>query len=720
MAIPMLGGMLGGGDSGGSNGSDDDVNNFNINIGGTMSDDDVSTSKPSDNSGGGGILGSILGAASGSLSSAMSGRSVNTAPGTVQVPSVLPTTQASSGFATHDDLAPQVATLLPTLANIDSSSGFENVAKILSTPRPMLTLTVASPLTNAILYPTEFFNLPPIKNRLQYFRGATFTMCMKVHVTANAFCSGLSMVKFVPFLPTSALTQSSRQFLPGDFIDLNSMTDYVLKIPYHAPYRMFDVNTLLNTTDQIAGIFHHYIYNDGPEPISYKVFFWLEDLQLFYPVIPIEDEPEPETRRARPVRVIPQGFKNKSVTESGHRLVIAGSARLDDVQGLPSNIKILNPTPVTTLIDDACPDDFASLLTRPSFLSIDGSPSDTIVHKLEASADLFFQDDFRFLTSRYSHTAVSMIPFFFQYWACSYEITFKFYKTQFHKGLLSFAFVPLTLNPPDIDYADHFHEILDLSVADSVTLRIPFTSDSSRFILGDSPGTLVCRQVVPLSAPDTVSASLSYTVSVRACEDLVFSLPNLNPALPPIVSAPVPVEPQGLLGPDMPIPPEYNAAGDCSISSYFTFAQRHLTDIFGSYFFTFPGTNTSRTLIMAPHHCPTSGRGSFYEFSRTNYLASCFYGSRCELVLDGAERLFIYDKYGQTPPPRALVPYLSNLKFTYTFAAVTNQTTYLQTNVVAANFQGFYQWFIPDVIRSNQEWYAQIAPLVGKIQAHTV
>jgi hypothetical protein len=88
--------------------------------------------------------------------------------------------------------------------------------------------------------------------------------------------------------------------------------------------------------------------------------------------------------------------------------------------------------------------------------------------------------------------------------------------------------------------------------------------------------------------------------------------------------------------------------------------------------------------------------------------------------LDGAERLFIYDKYGQTPPPRALVPYLSNLKFTYTFAAVTNQTTYLQTNVVAANFQGFYQWFIPDVIRSNQEWYAQIAPLVGKIQAHTV
>jgi hypothetical protein len=706
MAMPMLGGLLGGGGSNDSGkGSDDDVNNFNINIGGTLSDDDQTATSSQPSSSGGGLLDNLVNGALGAASSAFSGSGRSAGPAGIQVPSVLPTNQTQSGFAVHDDLAPQISTLLPTLTNLDVAAGYENVARILSTPRPMSTNTISAAYTELEIRPSSFFSLLPVSNRLQYFRGATFTLCMKVHVTANAFCSGVSIVKYVPFAMTDAISnEGAAQYLPGGFIDLNNMSDYTLKIPYHAPYRMYDVNSLLTVpgflSQEVAGYFRHVIYNDGPEPISYKVFIWLEDLQLFYPIVPTEDAP---------ARVQPQGFKNKSINEGGHRLIISAAQKIDDVQGIPSNIKILNPVPTTTLLDDACPDSFDSLLTRPSFISIANTakPGLKIVHTLGASDSVFFQDDFRFIDSRYANTSVSLIPFFFQYWACSYELTFKFYKTQFHKGLLAFAFVPLTLDPLDIDYADHYHEILDLSIADTVTLRIPFISDNSRFILGDSPGTIICSQIVPLSHPDTVAASISYTVSVRACEDLVYSVPNLNSFSPlPVNVEPVPVTPQGVLGPDMPIPPEYNSSGSCTISAYFTFAQRHNTYIRKAFFFTFAGTNTSRKLIMASRHAPVAASDSL---SRTSVLSSCYYGSRCELVLDNPERLFIYDKYGQTPPPRSLVPYLSNLKYTYTFLIGGSN---ISVNAVAANFQGFYQWFIPNVVSSNLAWLRIIDPNV--------
>jgi hypothetical protein len=657
-----------------------------------MDDADTTTSTPSSSSGGG--LGGILGSLGGQLGSSLGnqllgGKSI---PSAIQVPSTLPTHDVVSGLGMHSDLDPLISTTVPTLVNIDVAAGYENVARILATPRPMSTGTITAAQTELITNPSEFFKLDPVKNRIKYFRGATFTLCLKVHVTANAFCSGASVIKYIPFgfNPNAVqVSTGASQHFPGDFMDLNNTSDYELRIPYIAPYRMYDINSLFSdASDNVAGHFQHTIINSGPEPISYKVFLWLEDLQLFYPIIPEEVET--------------QGFKEKSITESGHRLVVSGERYIDDVQGLPSNIKILNPTPVTTLLDDASPDTFSSLLTRPSFKNT-MTPENTVFFKLQKTDDIFHRENFTFIYPSCAFTAISLLPFFFQYWACSYEVTFKFFKTQFHKGLIAFYFVPMNIAPSDtLNYADHYHEILDLSQADSVTIKIPFISDNSRFILGDSPGTLVCRQIVPLSAPDTVSAYLPYTVSLRACDDLVYSLPNMNPFSPYNLREPVPVETQGILGPEMPIPPEYNAAGPCSISQYFTFATRALTSVASSFFFSFIGTNTSRNLVMPPR----IALSNIASHNRFQWLVECYYGYRGEIVSDVADELFIYDKYGQLAPRKALTPYLSNLKYAYTWPDNPDSAPVYNTHAAMANFQGFYQWFIPNVIPSNQEWHA--------------
>jgi hypothetical protein len=192
---------------------------------------------------------------------------------------------------------------------------------------------------------------------------------------------------------------------------------------------------------------------------------------------------------------------------------------------------------------------------------------------------------------------------------------------------------------------------------------------------------------------------------VRACEDLVYSVPNINLVHPPTPGEPGPaeeVETQSLLGPDMPIPPEYNSSAACGISSYMAFATRNTCSYMKSHFFTFANTDTTRTLVHPPqvmYQQKTDGR----FLNRRNYLVSLFYGNRSELVVKEPEKFFIYDRYGEEVPKRGLVPYLSNLKFGYTYNY--NSANRIDTHGVAANFQGYYQWFGIDIVDSNRAWY---------------
>jgi hypothetical protein len=73
------------------------------------------------------------------------------------------------------------------------------------------------------------------------------------------------------------------------------------------------------------------------------------------------------------------------------------------------------------------------------------------------------------------------------------------------------------------------------------------------------------------------------------------------------------------------------------------------------------------------------------------------------LVVKEPEKFFIYDRYGEEVPKRGLVPYLSNLKFGYTYNY--NSANRIDTHGVAANFQGYYQWFGIDIVDSNRAWY---------------
>jgi len=667
----LLGGLLGGGGSGQNSGSD--ANNININLGGTMSDNDTTPSSSNQSQGGGlaGIVGTLLG---GGKSAVADNGLANQ-----QIPSTLPTSVVETGLGVQVGTGVDSGVQLPVLPSIDSSSGYEDIAKILSTPRRILDLTVAPGynISNHLL--DNYFSLAPVHDRLKYFKCARFTVCLKVRITASGFCCGLLRLRYVPAFQM-ALDLASTIYCPGLDLDVNTETEAEIRIPYYLPYRMYDVDALLSGA---AGSYKLENASDNIENFALQVFCWLEDLELFYPIVPVDL----------------QGFKTKSVTEDGHRLVIKGVPLIDDIQGIPSDIKILNPVPTSTYLDSACSDSFSSLFTRPSYLYSGGGK---FHFTLADFPGVFHRINFNLMSSPYVRSFASLIPFFFQYWACSYELTFKFYKTPLHKGSLAFTFIPLT-DSDDADFADHFHQILDLSQSDTITIRIPFISDSSRYILGDSPGTLICSQLVPLTKPETVAQSLSYTVTLRVCDDLVYSLPNLNPVLPPTAFADR-VEMQGsTMGPDMPIPPEYNSAGPCTISEYFSKAQRYDSDIQPSFLFKTGDSNNTRTLIMSPTFRNFSTVSS--AFTRKQAIVALYYGNRSEIVTNNPEQLFIYDKLGEIAPKKVLVPYLSNLKYCVPLIHFHNNPVSIASNSVAANFQGFYQWYCPSIVQSNEAWY---------------
>jgi hypothetical protein len=124
----------------------------------------------------------------------------------------------------------------------------------------------------------------------------------------------------------------------------------------------------------------------------------------------------------------------------------------------------------------------------------------------------------------------------FRFWRGTMVYKFKFVKTEFHSGRLSFAFIPFItsqVSPATVPYADlpyvHRH-IVDIRTDNEVIFKVPFVSDApwkycNATLDIDNTGLFQINVVDPLVAPDTVSQSISIICEVCMGADAEFAVP---------------------------------------------------------------------------------------------------------------------------------------------------------------------------------------------------
>lgn len=130
---------------------------------------------------------------------------------------------------------------------------------------------------------------------------------------------------------------------------------------------------------------------------------------------------------------------------------------------------------------------------------------------------------------------ISFVASHFILWRGSINITLKFVKTEFHSGRLIAAFFPTSpsanVSNINLAYTDYvYREIIDIRQSNSVTLKIPFISDTP-FKSNDgngATGTFVLYVQDPLVAPSSVSSSVTILVEVSAGEDFEVAVPNAS------------------------------------------------------------------------------------------------------------------------------------------------------------------------------------------------
>nr|UNY42019.1 MAG: polyprotein 2 [Picornavirales sp.] len=128
----------------------------------------------------------------------------------------------------------------------------------------------------------------------------------------------------------------------------------------------------------------------------------------------------------------------------------------------------------------------------------------------------------------------------FQLWRGSVIFKFKFVKTEFHSGRLSFDFNPKTAGDagrlvPDSLAPYVYRDIVDIRSLTEYTVEIPYisdvpycTTDLSNTSFDNFFGLLDVRVIDPLVAPDSVPSSIKILVEVSMGKDVEYAVVNVK------------------------------------------------------------------------------------------------------------------------------------------------------------------------------------------------
>lgn len=138
----------------------------------------------------------------------------------------------------------------------------------------------------------------------------------------------------------------------------------------------------------------------------------------------------------------------------------------------------------------------------------------------------------------YSRPPIGMLGEMFGQFRGSLLVRIRFIKTMFHSGTLSFTYIPANYTPTSLSNEQQSYaltEIVDLSMVDEVTLRLPYLSAFPYVPIWYIMGNLITRVINPIKAPDNVSSSISLIYEVAGGPDLEFAVCNTTSSTTSVV-----------------------------------------------------------------------------------------------------------------------------------------------------------------------------------------
>jgi len=368
--------------------------------------------------------------------------------------------------------------------------------------------------------------------------------------------------------------------------DINSGTSAELVIPYASVDTFFPIEKVIaGTYDRILGVLSLCPYSplvapSGSTVVPYTIYVSLENVKLFGVVEPQsglgQDISKKEASKySGPVSGVARRFAKAFDELSGVPLIVGyalGASWISDrvaqtasifgyskpSQGdALSKVVILNNNGHSNVDGDSAVRSL-SYLSNPATMPLSGS-SGTAVDEMDFSyitqipawfntfnwasatvADSIITtysvtpNQYFLATGYYNYPPVAFVAQHFNAWRGSIIFKFKFVKTEFHSGRLSFEFSPTTnpafVGPSNPAYVDR--QIVDIREIDEVTIQVPYISTTPFVHLTEIIGRLSVRIVDPLVAPSAVASTVTILAEVCAGQDFEVAMPSNNTLIP--------------------------------------------------------------------------------------------------------------------------------------------------------------------------------------------
>jgi len=371
--------------------------------------------------------------------------------------------------------------------------------------------------------------------------------------------------------------------------DINSGTSAELIIPYASVDTFFPIEKIVTGVyDRMLGLLTICPYSPlvaptGSTTVPYTLYVSLENVKLFGAVEPQSgfskgkgvSEKESAIRNG-PISGVAKKFANSFDALSGVPLIggyaLSASWIADRVsqtaaifgyskpnQGDSTNKMLLTNNANHSNVDGDAPVKSLSYLVKPSTVPLVGATGTSVDqmdftfiktipawYKTQAWSTTGLADDIlmtetvnpaKFYTSTdgyRNYLPCGFLMTHFNTWRGSLVFIFKFAKTEFHSGRLSFEFTPtndpLTIAPVNPSYINR--QIVDIREIDEVEFVVPYINTTPWCHPNEIIGLIHVRIVDPLVAPSSVASTINIMCEMAGGRDLEFAIPSSLPITP--------------------------------------------------------------------------------------------------------------------------------------------------------------------------------------------
>lgn len=372
-------------------------------------------------------------------------------------------------------------------------------------------------------------------------------------------------------------TLVQRTTVPHVELDLNCDTAAEMSIPYTSVKTFYPIFEALNNPAgifSVLGTLNVYPYEplvavSGSLTAPYRIYCWLTDVELVGAASPQSGLPRTEVNNRQngvisgPLSAISRGFKEFEgvplLSSYAHSVswISDRMAKTAAIFGLSKpnqgdSLLKVNPlsAPSHTTIDGDSDARSLAFVSQPGVNAVAGLSGnqydemdfsyiaqkfawyqstpwttatvvDTLLTSIPVGVNKFLQSG-----STKSFVPAAYIANHFKLWRGSLKFRFKFVRTEFHSGRLSFDFFPnlpgttLVANP---EYVNRV--IVDIREHSEIEIVIPYTANAQFLDFDQAFGFLRITVIDPLVAPATVSGTIKILCEMAAGPDFEVAIP---------------------------------------------------------------------------------------------------------------------------------------------------------------------------------------------------